>query len=219
MLSRCPGRERPQQRGDAAFLTVERQAEQVVREQPGRIGPVAGRERVSNGLDDLTVISEPRCGLAVEVRNFLRQRSAQFQAQEIRQKLVVAEPRALGVERDDECVGVLECQQHLLTAWAASQQVGQFAVQPIGHRGPQQHALNLDRLAFEHLGHQVFPDRPVGPGELIHEAVRFRVTAERDHGQAQASRPTLRAFVQRGRPGIGQTDLRSGEQFACLAQR
>src|SRR5713101_4577478 len=84
VLSRCPGRKRPQQRGDAAFLTVERQAEQVVREEPGRIWPIAGRERVSNGRDDLTVITEPRCGLAVEVRNFLTERSAKLQAQEVR---------------------------------------------------------------------------------------------------------------------------------------
>ncbi|HJX21688.1 MAG TPA: hypothetical protein VJ454_11905 [Steroidobacteraceae bacterium] len=56
----------------------------MVRKELGRIGPVAGRERVSNGRDDLTVISEPRCRLAVEVRNFLSQRSAKFQAQEVR---------------------------------------------------------------------------------------------------------------------------------------
>ena len=68
MRSRCPRRERPQQRGDAAFLTVERQAEQVVGEEAGRIGPVARGEPVSDGLDDLTVITEPRCGLAVQVQ-------------------------------------------------------------------------------------------------------------------------------------------------------
>ena len=37
---------------------------------------VAGRQRVSNGLDDLTVISEPPRGLAVKVRDFRSQRSA-----------------------------------------------------------------------------------------------------------------------------------------------
>ena len=117
---------------------------------------------------------------------------------------MVAKPGALGVERHDERVGVLQLQQHLLRARAAGQQVGELAVQPVDERGSQQHALNLARLAFEHLGHQVLPDRPVGAGELGHEALGIRVTAERDHRQAQAGRPTFRALVQRGRPGVGQ---------------
>ena len=43
------------------------------------------------------------------------------------------------------------------------------------------------------------------------------MTAEGDHRQAQASRPTLRALVQRGRPRLGQIDPRRRQQFACLA--
>src|SRR5205807_9358234 len=112
----CRGRERLQQRGDAAFLTVQSKAEQVVGEEPGRVEPVAGRKRVSNGLDELTVIGEPRRGLAVQVRHFLSQGSAQLQAEEVREKLVISEPRPLGVKRNDECICVLEGQQRLLAA-------------------------------------------------------------------------------------------------------
>ena len=177
----------------------------MVCDQPGGIGPVAGRERVSHGLDDLPVVGEPPCGPAVEVGNLIGQRSAELQAQEIRQKLVVAKPGALSVERHDERVGVLQFQQHLLRARAACQQVGELTVHPVDERGSQQHALNLARLAFEHLGHQVFPDRPVGARELSHETLGIRVTAERDHRQAQAGRPTFRALVQRGHPGVGQS--------------
>ena len=56
------------------------------------------------------------------------------------------------------------------------------------------------------------------PENLIHEEVRVRVTSQRDHGQAQTSLRALRAFVQGGRPGIGQMDLRSIEQFTGLAR-
>jgi len=35
--------------------------------------------------------------------------------------------------------------------------------------------LNLGRLTFEHLGHQVFADCPVGAGELGDEALGLRV--------------------------------------------
>jgi hypothetical protein len=73
------------------------------------------------------------------------------------------------------------------------------------------------RLAFEHLGHQVFPDRPVGARELGHEPLGIRVTGERDHRQAQAGRPTFRALVQRGHPALGQADPGPSEQLARLA--
>src|SRR4051812_28281136 len=116
MVSRCPGRERLQQRSDAAFLTVQSKAEQMVGEEPGRVDPVAGPKRVSNGLDELTVIGEPRCGLPVQVWHFLSQRSSQLQAEEVREKLVIAEPRPLGVKRNDECICVFEGQQRLLAA-------------------------------------------------------------------------------------------------------
>ena len=43
------------------------------------------------------------------------------------------------------------------------------------------------------------------------------MTAERDHRQAQASRPTFRALVQRGHPGVGQADPGRGKQLARLA--
>jgi hypothetical protein len=94
-----------------------------------------------------------RGGPMMEVRNLIAEPSAELQTQKIRQQLVVAKPRALRVERHDERVGVLKLQQQLLRARAASQQVGEFTVQPVDKRGSQQHALNLARLAFEHLAH------------------------------------------------------------------
>ena len=43
------------------------------------------------------------------------------------------------------------------------------------------------------------------------------MTGERDHRQAQASRPTFRALVQRGHPALGQADPGPSKQFARLA--
>ena len=171
---------------------------------------------MSDGFDDLAVISEPVCGLAVEFRNLTGQRSTELQAQEIREKLVVAKPGSLSVERHDEGVGVLQFQQYLLRARAVGQKIGEFAVQPFDERGSQEHALNLARLAFEHLGHQVFANRPVGTRELIHETLGLRMTAERDHRQAEAGRPTFRPPVQRGGPTVGQTDLGRSKQLARI---
>ena len=49
-------REGPQQRLHGLRLPVERQAERMVGEQPGRIRPVARRLRVPDGLDHLAVL-------------------------------------------------------------------------------------------------------------------------------------------------------------------
>ena len=114
IIDRNPGREGPQQRGDRALLPVERQTEQVVCEQRRRVRPVASREQVSHGLDGLAVVREPPGGPTMEVRNLIGQPSAELQAQEIRQEMVVAKPGALGVQRHDERVGVLQLQQRPL---------------------------------------------------------------------------------------------------------
>ena len=109
-------RKRLQDCPDCARLPVEHPLERVVRDQPSGIRPVARRDQVPYRIDDLPLVGEPPRGPAVQVRNLLGGRPAKFQAQEVRQELVVPEPGALTVERDDERVGVLQRQQHLLGA-------------------------------------------------------------------------------------------------------
>jgi hypothetical protein len=53
---------------------------------------------VSHGLDDLAVVREPPRGAAVQIRNVIGRPSAELQAQEIPEKLVVAKPRALWIQ-------------------------------------------------------------------------------------------------------------------------
>src|SRR5207248_11506348 len=81
-------------------------------------------------------VREPPGGPTMEVRNLigLDKTSAELQAQEIRQEMVIAEPGALGVQRYDERVGVLQLQQRPLRARTARQQVGKFPVQPVDDR-------------------------------------------------------------------------------------
>jgi hypothetical protein len=103
----------------------------VVCHEPSGIRPVAGREPVSHGVDDLPAVGEPSRGPAVQIRNLRRQGSAKLQVQEVRQQLVVAKPGALSVERDDKCVGFLQFQEHLLRARPACKQIGELTVHPI----------------------------------------------------------------------------------------
>ena len=95
----------------------------MVGQQPGRLGPVARRLRVPDGVDHLALQGEPSGGAPVQPRHFRGQRPAQLQPEQIREQVVVAKPRALGVQRFNERVRVLEFQQDPFRARAAGQHV------------------------------------------------------------------------------------------------
>ena len=109
-------REGPHQRQHGLRLPVERQAERMVGQQPGRLGPVACRLGVPDGVDDLALPDEPAGRAPVQRRHFGGQRPAQLQPEQITEQVVVAEPGALGVERQHERVRVGQGQQHPLRA-------------------------------------------------------------------------------------------------------
>jgi hypothetical protein len=98
MIGRRALGKRLEYRVDRCRLPVEYPAERVVSDQPGGIRPVACRERVPHRLDNLPVVSEPPRGRAVKIRNLVGKSSAELEAQEIRQQVVVAEPRSFGVK-------------------------------------------------------------------------------------------------------------------------
>jgi hypothetical protein len=139
----------------------------------------------------------------VQRRDFLGQRAAQLQPQEVAEQVVVAKPRALGVERHYKGVRVLQLQQDPFRAGAASQQIRELTVDPIEHTGAQQQLLDIIGLAFQHLGEQVLGDRAVAPGELGDKALRVGVAGQGDRREPQASGPPLRSLVQQGRSSLG----------------
>jgi hypothetical protein len=112
--------------------------------------------------------------------------------------VVVAKPGTAGVERDDECVGVLEVEQDPFRSGCAGEEVGQLTIDPVQYRGTQQQALYLRRLPVEHLGQQILRDRPIAAGELGHEPVRPGVPGQGQRGQSQSGRPPLGSLVQGG---------------------
>jgi hypothetical protein len=210
-------REGPHQRLDSLGLPVEGQAERMVGQQPDRISPVARRLDVPDGLGHLAMLGEPPGGAPVQNRHLFGQRPAQLQPQEIREQVVVAEPRALGVQRFDERVGVLEVEQDPFRARPAGQQIGQFTVDPLEQAGAQQQILDLVWLAFQHLGDQVLGDRAVAAGELGDEPRGVGVASQGDRREPQARGPSLRPLAQQRRAGLGQRDPGGLEKLAGLA--
>ena len=101
-------REHGEQRVERFAPAGHRQRVEVVHQQaPGRC-PVTGRLIVAaDGLDYVAVLFVPHGRGAVQRRKLRLRHAPQFEAQEIREQVVVAEPRTGGIERGDERVLVL----------------------------------------------------------------------------------------------------------------
>ena len=106
------------------------------------------------------------------------QRPAQLQPQQIREQVMVTEPRALSVERHHERVRVLQVQQDPFRARLAGQQIGQLAADAIEQGGAQQQLLDVAWLALQHFGDQIISDRAVAAGELGDEPLRVGMIAQ-----------------------------------------
>jgi hypothetical protein len=96
---------------------------------------------------------------------------------------MVAEPRPLGVERDDERVRFLERVQDPLRAGRFEEGVGQRTVHPLEDRRAQQQSPHLVRLALEHLGQQVIGHGVLAAGELGDEALGVWMAGQRQRCQ------------------------------------
>ena len=123
---------------------------------------------------------------------------------------MVAEPGALGVERDDERVRVFELEQDPFRAGAAGQQIGELTVDLVEQGGAQQQLLDVVGLAFQHLGDQVLGDRAVAAGELGDESLRVGVAGQGERREPQARGPPFGPLVQqrRCRPRTGRSPRR-----------
>ena len=181
----------------------------------GRGGPSGGRAARSPAPSPLpscawriastevSVLGVPAGGEPVQPRDLVRRLAAQLEPQQVGEQVVVAEPGARHVHRDDERVGLLELVQQPRPVAASGQEVGERAVDALEDAGAQQQVPHLGRLAAQHLAQQVVGDGPLAARELGHEPVRSVVAGERHRGQPQAGGPALRALVQPGQVARG----------------
>ena len=197
---------------------VEPEADPVVRQQAGAQTPVLRRLGVTDRLDQVPVFRVPPGGGRVQRGQFGRSAAPQLQLQQVGEQLVVAEPGPPRIQRGHERVGLLELLQQPLPARPSGEQVGQFAVHPVEHRGPQQQPPDLLRLPVEHLGQQVLRHRPLAAGKLGREPVRVRKPGQRQRRQPQPRRPALGALIQQLEGWPGQLYPGRFEHCPCLPQ-
>ena len=184
----------------------------MVGQQPRGAVPVLRRLGVPDRFDRQLMGGEPARGLLVQPGDPVRLGPTQLQPQQIREQVVVAEPGAGGVHRDDERVGLLQVLQHPLAAGGSGEQVGQLSVDLLQHAGPQQQPAHRRGLPLQHLGQQVVGHRPLAAGEFRREPVRGRVPGQRQGRQSQPGHPALGPLVQQPERRRGQLDAGRLEQ-------
>ena len=156
---------------------------------------------------DQAASGEPFAGAHVEIRHLVGVLGEQTGVKHVGEKVVVAVPGALGVERDDEEVPTLEVRQRLGAAGAAGDGVAQRAVKSVEDCGAEQEVANLRRLPGEHLVGQVVDDEPVAAGERLDEfsdLVPVSDAAQGKCGELQAGDPALRTVLQCVHVGGGE---------------
>ena len=176
----------------------------------GGRAPIAGGDRVADGLRDLPLVGEPRGRAPVQRRRGARLLGLQARAQQLGEQVVVAVPLTAAVERDDEQVAAVEVREPRGRAVAAHHGVAQGAGHPPQDRGLQQEAALLRLDPVEHLGRQVVADLLAvarqGADQLL-----ARVGAQREARELQAGGPPLGALLDLGHALGRELEAQGGE--------
>ena len=142
-------------------------------------------------VDHETLLGEPLGSGVVQPGNRIGLRPPELQAKEIREQLVVAEPRPLRVEREDEGVRVLKLEQYPLRSGGPNEPIGERSVHPLEDGGQQEEPSHTLRLAGHYFGDQVVRHRALAARELGDETLRLGTTRQRECRQPEPGRPSL----------------------------
>lgn len=193
----CPGLDQPRGR-------------KLVDDGPGGELPVTGRGGVADGIGEAAVPPEPPCRPPVQLADVAPGLPAQLQSQHVGEQRVVAIPAM--PERLDERVRPRLRREHARCLPVTGQLPGQVSADPVEDAGLHQQVAGADRLAVEHLVHQVAEDRAVFGAELLHELFRVGMAAHRQGRQPEPRGPALVPLGERRQRGRRQADAVQPEQ-------
>src|SRR5918996_4301799 len=98
---------------------------------------------MTDRLDDVATLRMPAGGATVQLRDLLGSLTPQLEAQQIDQQVVVAEPRAARVDRDDKRVRLLQPEQQPGAVTPTGQQVREGDVDALKDARAQQQPTHL----------------------------------------------------------------------------
>jgi len=183
-IGECLGRESREEPRHRCPAAVEPEAEAELTDQiPGEL-PVLRGLRMLDRLDHETVLGEPLGRGVVQLWDGIGLCAPELQAKEIREQLVVAEPRSLRVEREDECIRVLELEQDSLRSGGPDDAIGERPVHLLEDGRSQQEPTHGLRLALHHFGDQIVRHRALAARELGDEALRVGTPGQRECRQS-----------------------------------
>ncbi len=167
-------------------------------DQRGREGAVARGQRVLHGVARMALLRQPFRRLAVQGRDALRVALGKQRTQEIGEEVVVTEPNAFGIERDQEEVRRFDFFQHRGGIGMSGEVGAQRCGDAVENCGFQQEEDRLLRQPTQHVMGEEFGDAAVGAGEAADDggAVGLGPVVERDRGKLQAGDPALGAVLQ-----------------------
>jgi hypothetical protein len=119
--------------------------------------------------------------------------AAKLHAQQLAEEVVVAVPRATGVEGDEEEVRVLDVGQDARGVIGAEHCVAEGRGEAVEDRRPEQEPARLLVEAVEDLGREVVGDVTVVGGEVPDDVAWGVGAGEPERGEADAGGPSLRA--------------------------
>ena len=121
----------------------------------------------------------------------LRGRASQLMAQQAAEQVVIPEPAALIVQRDEEQVGAMDLADQFRGVGPSRERVAQRRAHPVEDRGDQQEIAYEGGLAGQHLIAEVVDDMPVRAGETLDECRRVSTVAQPQCRELQPGGPSF----------------------------
>jgi hypothetical protein len=151
---------------------------------------VSAREHVSDGACDVVGRGEPVAGARVQPGDVVvRARLRELATEDLPEDMVVAEPLATPVERNEEEVRPLDLAEHPPRRVVATHRITQRGTEPIEHAGVEQEPPRLRLLRREDLVAEVLHEVSVEP--QVVGAARPGAVAQREPGQVEPGDPAL----------------------------
>ncbi|MCY1528471.1 hypothetical protein D9M68_635760 [compost metagenome] len=205
MLTNHLGRHVLENRQDAVDPIAGDQAGALALEQLSGKRIIAGTQGIFDRLVRQLVALAPACRRVQQVRRVAV--PGQASLEKLGEQVMVAEPLALRVKRDDEQLLLLQTLQHLGAIVAPGKGVAQFGIELVEHRGLIEKVLLFLGQAVEHVFGQVVGDIALGSGQPGQEQAAVGMPRQSQCHEMQRSNPALSAGVQQIELGRAQLQL------------